>query len=158
VLNRGFFWFRIEADVNEQAALIGAEKAFWEGNVLAQIPPEPDGSDATDEAVKALGNRCAAPTGDALLYDMDGQINHLMTLQNDIKALQTGADAIRQKLMLAMGENAYGKSGVAKISYLSQERRTVDCNALQSRYPQAYADCLKMTTNRVLRVAALKGE
>jgi hypothetical protein len=72
--------------------------------------------------------------------------------------MKTEADAIRQKLALAVGENAYGKSNVAKVSYLTQERQAVDYRALSSKFPQAYRECVNHNQSRVLRVTALKGE
>lgn len=143
VLNRGFYWYRIDADPNEQAKLIELESAFWHNHVLAKVPPEPDGSDASKEAVQALCSPVQEPAGEALLYDLDKDIARYLALQDEIAPLQKQADAIKQKIALAMGDNAYGKSNVAKISYLTQYRKE---------------HIVKASVSRVLRITALKGE
>jgi putative phage-type endonuclease len=142
VLNKGFFWYRIDADPNEQAALISAERKFWYENVMAQVPPDPDGSESAREAVQALCSPKDEPTGEALLHDMDKDIARLLALQEQIKPIQTEVDAIKQKIALAIGENAYGMSNVAKVSYLTQYRKE---------------HMVKASVSRVLRVTALKG-
>ena len=50
--NKDFRWFTIERDEAEIAALMGAEKAFWEC-VKNNTPPEMDGSNATTESIKS---------------------------------------------------------------------------------------------------------
>ena len=143
VLNRGFYWYQIDADPNEQAALIAAEEKFWTNHVMKQVPPDPDGSESSREAALALTCPVGEPVGEALLYDLDSEITRLLALQGQIKAMEQDADAIKQKLMLALGENAYGRSNVAKVSYLTQYRKEY---------------IVKASVSRVLRITALKGE
>ena len=54
VLNKAFHVFTIERDEAEIAALVQAEKHFWEEHVLKQIPPAPDGSESTSDVIKHL--------------------------------------------------------------------------------------------------------
>jgi putative phage-type endonuclease len=142
VLNRGFYPFRIEADLKEQETLINYESCFWHMNVLSGIPPAPDGSDSAYEAIQALTSTKDEPTGETLLYDIDSDIARYLALQEQIKPIQTEAEAIKQKIALSMGENAYGRSNVAKVSYLTQYRK---------------AHMVKASVSRQLRITALKG-
>jgi putative phage-type endonuclease len=142
VLNRGFYWFTINADEQEQVSLIAAEEAFCNNHVLSQVPPDPDGSDSAYEAIQALTSPNDEPTGETLLYDMDSDIARLLALQEQMKPMQTESEAIKQKIALSMGESAYGKSNIAKVSYLTQYRK---------------AHMVKASVSRKLRVTALKG-
>lgn len=60
-------WRRIERDEEIIQSLIEIERDFWEGHVLPGVPPAPDSSESTTEALKAVfgirepGKRIALP-------------------------------------------------------------------------------------------------
>lgn len=47
-------WRRIERDEEILQSLVEIERDFWEGHVLKGVPPAPDSSESTTEALKAI--------------------------------------------------------------------------------------------------------
>ena len=155
VLGKGFYHFVIERDNDEIESLITAERDFWENNILQDIPPELDGSEATANAIKKI-------------YPVETEndevciTEELMKRYTELKEISDNAkyqlDSIKTEIQKMLGNCGIGKSDGYKITWKSQQRTTVDSKKLKNKYPEAYAECSATSTSRVLRIIKNKGD
>lgn len=150
VLGRAFYTFEIERDDMEIAALIDAEKAFWEGNVLSNTPPAPDGS---PRAKEVLLRRYADEGGSVPLYGMEGDAKEICRLSDEISALERQREAARQRIMEAMGSASEGILPGYKISWRASERTTIDAKRLRADAPDVAEKYSRTTATRTFRLA-----
>lgn len=151
IFGKGFYRFTIERDENEISALIASETAFWRDFVEAGISPSPDGSVSAEAAVDAMwGNRYEE--SQIMLHEYESDMRELMELNATMKQIKKQADAVKQKLQAAMGENCVGCSVRYQITWAPQDRSTVDTKKLYQLYPEAYRECLKTSTTRIFKI------
>lgn len=151
-LGKAFYHFVIERDENEINTLLENEVEFWKQHVENKIPPEPDGSESAAAAIRAMQGENSCPEELKLMMQYEPDLAHLNALNGQIKALQKETEAIRQALMLALGEAENGESEQYHITYRSQNRVSVDLAALREKYPQAYKECSKNIQCRILKI------
>lgn len=156
VLSKAFYWFVIERDETEITELVSAEKSFWNDYVTQHIPPAPDGSEATSEAIKAIYN-------DDVQRDFTVTVSdELMKSYDAAKRLSDDAkkrlDELKEKIQLSLGNNGYGESDTHKVSWLPQNRTTIDGKRLKADYPEIYDRYSKTSSSRVLRINKKKTE
>jgi hypothetical protein len=108
VLNKGFHVFTIERDEAEIAALIDAERRFWHDNVLAKIPPAPDGSESAAEVINAMYP--VADRDQVALFGYEGKIREYLDLDAQVNLLEQQRDAIKQQIQLAMSDAEIGQA------------------------------------------------
>lgn len=151
IFGRGLLHFVIERDEDEIAALIAAETAFWRDYVEAGITPPPDGSESADKAVAALwGNKYE--DSQIMLHEYEDDMRELVEINAAAKQIKKQADAVKQRLQSAMGKNIVGCSTRYQITWVPQERSTVDTRMLYQKYPEAYRECLKTSTTRIFKI------
>jgi putative phage-type endonuclease len=155
VLNKGFHVFEIQRDENEIAALVEAERQFWENHVLKEIPPSPDGMDSTTETIKAMFPR-AHEFETTALYGEESVIQNYLDLDSQISVLEKRRDAFKQSLQLSMGAAEIGKARGFEVQWKNQTRQTLDTKRLQSEIPAIYKEYLKPP--QTVRVFKIKGE
>lgn len=156
--NNDFKIFTIERDEEEIAALMEQEKAFKE-LLDGDTPPEVDGSEATEKAIRAQGENADIDLD--TVYDMqtaESDIDKLYALKEQADAITAKMDEIKQKIMVQMEKFANGRTEHYKLVYRPQERRTFDWKALK----KAYGDRLdidpyfKVSRSRTLRIDAVE--
>ena len=152
VLGKAFYHFVIERSEEEINALLENEVEFWKQHVENGIPPEPDGSESAAAAIRAMQGESSRPEALKLMMQYEADLAHLNALNGQIKALQQEAEAIRQALMLALGEAESGESEQYVLSYRPRNRVNVDLAALREKYPQAYKECSKNIQHRALKI------
>lgn len=136
----------------EIEALIDAGRRFHDVNMLKDIAPEADGSDATQDALRTI-YADSRPGWEKDLHGMEGTIAEYKGLEDAIKGLEERKDAVKASLQLALGEAEVGVAGPYKISWKSQERKTLDTKLLQAAFKGALDPYYKVTKNRVFRIA-----
>jgi len=152
VLNKSFHVFTIERDENEIQALIEAEKDFWENHVLKQIPPAPDGSEATSEVIKQLFPE-AREREEIALYGHEDKIQQYLELDAQVKELTQKRDALKQELQLAMSDAEIGRAQGYVIEWKNQVRQTLDTQRLKKEQAEIYEKYLKPAqTVRVFKI------
>lgn len=152
VLGKAFYHFVIERSEEEINTLLENEVEFWRQYVENRLPPEPDGSESAAAAIRAMQGESSRPEGFKLMMQYENDLAHLNALNGQIKALQQETEAIRQALMLALGEAESGESEQYVLSYRPQNRVNVDLAALREKYPQAYKECSKNIQYRTLKI------
>lgn len=151
-LGKAFYHFVIDRSEEEINTLLENEVEFWKQHVENGIPPEPDGSESAAVAIRAMQGESSRPEALKLMMQYEADLAHLNALNGQIKALQQEAEAIRQALMLALGEAESGESEQYVLSYRPQNRVNVDLAALREKYPQAYKECSKNIQYRTLKI------
>jgi putative phage-type endonuclease len=142
VLNKSFHVFTIERDEAEIAALVQAEKHFWEEHVLKQIPPTPDGSETTSEIIKQLFPE-AREREEVALFGLEEKIEQYLSLDAKIKELERERDALKQELQLAMADAEIGRAQGYIVEWKNQPRQTLDTQRLKKEQAEIYAKYLK---------------
>lgn len=152
VLNSAFYHYTIDRNEAEIAALMDAEKAFWQDHVQAGVEPAADGS----ESAQRVLDRIARADATALLMDQESNFEQYQQLSEQIKALEQERDQAKQQIIQAMGTNARGQSHTWQCSYLPQTRTSVDSKLLAKTYPTVYAEVTKESTYSTFRATKKK--
>lgn len=161
VLSGGFYHFVIERDGTVADEIKEIEKRavdFWENHVLAGNPPEPDGSEASEAAIKVAYAADVAPPKTVMLHGREDEIQRYIQLGDTIKGLEKEQQSIKEALQVEMGASAYGVAQGYKVTWKAHERRTVDTALLKEKYPDAYKECAKITNARPFKVAKIREE
>lgn len=142
VLNKAFHVFTIERDENEIAALIEAEKHFWEEHILKQIPPQPDGSASTSEVIKQLFPE-ARERETVALFGYEEKIQKSLELKAQIDELQREYDTIKQEIQLVLGDAEIGQAQGYIVEWKNQTRQMLDTKRLKKEQTEIYQKYLK---------------
>ena len=146
--------FELDRDKDEIAALMDAERAFWE-KVTQDIPPEADGSEATTEA---LGVMFPEDNGETLIFfDAHNLLEARSHLLIQKKCLETEIDRINNEIKAKMEEAERAVCDRWTVTWKSQSKKTFDRKALEKDYPGIDLDkYYKTSTPRVFRVTEKK--
>lgn len=155
VLGSGFFWFEVPRNENDIKTLINAEKEFWETYVIPRVPPAPDGSKATEIALKGAYKY---DNGEQVeLNDLQKKLDRRKEIKRAQECLENELRAIENELKGRMGDNAYGSAESWRISYKTQERTSIDTKRLKAEHPEIdFAQYEKHSSYRTLRVNEVK--
>lgn len=152
VLNKSFHVFEIERNESEIAALIEAEKDFWENHVMKKIPPTPDGSGSTSEVIKQLFPE-ARKREQVAIYGYEDKIKQYIELDAQIKELTKKRDALKQEIQLEMADAEIGLAHGYIIEWKNQVRQTLDTTRLKKEQPEIYKEYLKPAKNvRIFKI------
>ena len=155
IFGKGFYWFTIERDENEIAALTAAETSFWRDFVEAGISPDPDGSQSAEQAVDAIwGNR--AQEDELLMFDFSDDMRELCDLAAAEKEIKRQKDAIKQRLQAALGEHMVGSSDRYVITWRPQERSSIDSRRLYRERPDIYREYLTTSSTRIFKIKEIE--
>jgi predicted phage-related endonuclease len=136
----------VEYNQQDAAALLEAEKAFWDCVSRGVLPPI-DGSESTTSSIKA---RYGAGGGEAI--DLPNKAAPLLARWDELKELKAGLDeeqrAIQNQLCEMLGNAETGILGegdtARKVTWKSYPgRATIDGKALKADLPDVYEKYLK---------------
>lgn len=148
---RDFKIFELERDEEEIAALMSAEKDFWE-LVKTDTPPVADGTASTSEALVTL-----FPESNAESVDLFGYVNDLaeyMAISSQMKALEGQKDEIANKVKAFLGEAGKGENERFRVSWTTSERKSLDTKRLAQEHPEIdLNEYYKVSTSRTFRVS-----
>ena len=134
--NKVFKWFVVERDEDEIAALMSAEKAFWDEYVEKDIAPPVDGTQATEYALKAIYTESIcnedAPVD---LFGYDNDIKDYLHYRGLAKEYEAMADLRAQRLKAELGRYETGICDQYKITWKSQVSRRFDWARYQQDNP-----------------------
>lgn len=157
VLGREFYTFELDRDESEIDALMGAEKAFWETNVITDTPPMIDGAEATAEALNGVFGD--ATQEETELFGRDGMIDTLNELKAQRKELDNAISEIENTLKADIGNAERGRAERYIVVWKPVERRTLDLPKLKAKYPDMdISDCYKTSTSRRFDVRKIETE
>ena len=131
--NKDFKWFTIERDQEEIDALMKAEETFWKTYVEKDVPPLPDGSNATTDAIGRIYRESTG--GEVDLFNRGSLVAEYFRLKQTVDELDSRMSEISNVLKLDMGDAEKGLCGSYKVSWASQTRRTFDAKAFAAQNP-----------------------
>ena len=147
---REFKVFELERDDDEIAALMEAEEEFWR-LVESDTPPEADGSDSTAETLGTLYPNSTDAETDLTGYK--GELEAYTELKAQKKRIDGMIEGIENRIKAAMGESGRGVCDGYKVSFASQERRTLDGKKLAAEHPELKLDgYYKVSVSRPFKV------
>ena len=134
--NKVFKWFVVERDEDEIAALMSAEKAFWDEYVEKDIAPPVDGTQATEYALKAIYTESICNEDVPVdLFGYDNDIKDYLHYRGLAKEYEAMADLRAQRLKAELGRYETGICDQYKITWKSQVSRRFDWARYQQDNP-----------------------
>lgn len=156
ILGKGFFWYEIAKNEQQQEALLNAEITFWNEYMEGDSIPAPDGSDGAGQALAAV---YGADNGETVnLMHLDEKMEYYAKLRENIDELSQEKSRIEQEIKQELGEAATGLGTDFKATWKSQTRNSVDSKMLKEKYPNIYLECSKQTQSRVFRFTSIRKE
>lgn len=154
--NKEFRWFTLERDEGEIAALMGAEKAFW-NLVETDTQPVADGMEATDKAIRSIYPKSNGSSVD--LYGYREELARYLALAAQIKELEQQRDEAANIVKAFMGASERGECDGFRASWKSSTRQTFDIKAFMADHPEMdFSGYNKVSSIRTFRVTEQKGE
>lgn len=152
---RDFKIFELNRDEEEIAALMNAEKDFW-NLVKTDTAPTADSLKSTSDTLVALYPQSNADSVN--LFGYENELAQYIALNAQIKALETTRDEIGNKVKAFLGEAGRGESDGFKVSWTTSERKSLDAKKLISDHPEINMDdYYKISTSRTFRVSEKTG-
>lgn len=150
---KGFSWFELERNEEEIAALMDAEKAFYQ-LVETDVPPAADGSDSSINALKVI---YADRREDIIdLTPMAVQLELYERLQAQQKDTETQIKECQALIMQYMGNVSTGKYGAYTVNWKNQSRKTFDKKAYEAAMGVIPERFYKESTSSVFKVTKKK--
>ena len=147
VLGKAFKYFCIERDDEVIANLINIEERFWNNNVLQNNPPEPDGSDASEQFLKTLYSK--ATSGKAIrLSGYDDELKRHDELDELIGRLDKERRAIEERIKIFMKDAETAYTDDYLISWKQYEQERLDSKKLKTENPDVYKSYSKKVSTR----------
>lgn len=151
--NSDFIWHKIERDQETIDYLMQIEKEFWEENILKDIVPLPDGTDAYSEYLKEKYKKSNGKEIELhLLKDGPQKLLRYDEIISDIKILESEKKLIEQEIQLHMVEFEVAKIGNRKITWKNSSRTSIDSKKLKSEMPEIAEQFMKTSTSRTFRI------
>lgn len=144
VLNQGFYVYEIERDEDEIAALMAAEKEFWETYVVPDVPPPVDGFRPTTEALSAIYQ---GGDDEGILINRPEIVRNYVDLKTQIKRLEHEKEKCEQMLKEDLGDCEVGVCGNYRITWRSQSRKTFDTKKFEADHPEMDLSSYYRNTN-----------
>lgn len=150
-----FIYKKIGRDDELIEQLIEIEKDFWENHVLANVPPELDGSPASTELVKKLYPQATLPSVD-LPSQAKELIEELENVKADIKILEEQKNECENKLKQLLGEHEAGRIDDMIVTWKNVTSNRIDTNRLKKEKPEIYEQYLKSSSYRRFEIRQIK--
>lgn len=124
-------WFDIERDEPFIRAMMAAEEAFW-SMVRDGEMPEPDGSEQSGEALRAMFPRDSGAEIElpSEFIEID---ERLLELKEQRKSLDRRIEGLEQAIKAAMGDAATARCGAAIYSWKTSQRKAYTVEASEVR-------------------------
>lgn len=153
ILGIGFEWFVLERDEDEIAALMNAEKDFWEC-VKSGNPPMVDGTDSTSDTLKTIYPESNGDTVSLMAYEQD--LNQYMTLSSLLDDVKKQKEEVANRIKAFMGEAERGATNNFSVSWTSSTRTSFDFKKYKAENEFLdLSDYVKETQTRTFKVKKL---
>lgn len=142
-----YVWKEIKRDQELIDIMIDREKDFWENHVLAEIPPEIDGSDA---AVEFISHRYKENPGEVAMLDSEKEkiIEALDNVKAEIKALKELENKYTNQLKMSLETASEGLTEHYKLTYKTINQTRLDSKKIKEELPNIFAKYSNTTSYR----------
>lgn len=142
-----FIYKKIKRDEELIQQLIEIERDFWENHVVANVPPEMDGSLASTELLKRMYPK-SKPTEINLPSEAGELIKAFDKVNEELKALEERKTEYENRLKAMLGENEAGRFGDRLVTWKNVVTSRFDNKAFVKDYPELYEKYLKTSQYR----------
>lgn len=156
VLGRSFRYFEIKRDEETIQNLIKIEKDFWENHVMKHIPPEPDGSAASEEYFKKNFLDCNIGKSVELPKAFQEKFRRYEELNVLIDKLEKEQNQISEMCKLEMGDAETAYTDGFSVSWKPVVTNRLDSKKLKSEEPAIYSRYVKPSSSRRFVIRAEK--
>lgn len=155
--NREFKWKVVERDEKLIQDIVNKEVEFWTKYVRPKVMPKIVTKDDSDTLFKLFPN--GDPGAEIVLGDDADKIaESIKALQSDAVALDGLIEKEKNHLKLMLGGNERGLTSKFKITWVGQQGKRLDVEAVKEELPEVYQKYSRPTTTRVLRIKEIKTE
>lgn len=152
--NSTFQWEVVERDEEVIQSILETEINFWNNHVEKRIPPETDGSEASENALNQMWKQTKPQS-----VELDDQRAELLRQWSVIKQQRTQLDkderAIKNKLREYMGENEQGETENFKVTWKPQKSNRFDKKRFEKENPELAKQYMNTSESRVLRISEI---
>ena len=141
---------KLDRDEEMIDEIMKLEEMFWNNCILGDELPMPDGS---NDYSKTLDNLYKDSKSEVLiLFEAEEILSRYDEVVRLYKDFEKEKKAIEQYLKLQMNEYEIAYVGDRKITWKTQERKTIDTTRLKKEHPEIVEKFTKTTTSRVLKI------
>lgn len=121
--------FKIERSEEDIALIRNKATEFYKENILKQIPPMPDGSDAYMDYLK---KKAMDIENDTVIefVDLEEKAQKVKDIGKEINALKKEQDLLKEQIMLELINNGTQKGVAGKIKFNIQVKKSPDLEAM----------------------------
>ncbi|MGL4819500.1 MAG: YqaJ viral recombinase family protein [Bacilli bacterium] len=150
--NSDFVWKVVERDEELIKQIIDAEVKFWNEHVIANEPPELDGS---EDASRILSEQYP-DAEDGSEIELDKTADELIKTISEAKTLEKEWADVRKtaenKLKEMLGKYEHGQASDATVHWSNYSRQSLDTKRLKLEMPDVYDQYVKTTKYRQLKI------
>lgn len=153
-----FVWKEVERDDEFIDLMIQHEKAFWEDHVLAEVPPEIDGSQSASEL---LNKMYPEDNGETIILKSDEAemlIEAIESIKSDVKEQQSLQKEYENKLKLMIGEAETGVTPKFEVKNRTITSSRIDTKRLGKELPDIAKKYMKQTSYRRMTIKQINQE
>lgn len=143
-----FQYKKIERDEEIIQMLIEAEEEFWNGHVVPRIPPEFDGSEASEKLLRSLYPEAEPDSETELPNEADKIIEALQQINTEIDDLTELKKSYENKLKGMLGEFERGIASNHIVTWKTVTTNRIDTKRLKTERPDIYEQYLKPSISR----------
>lgn len=132
ILNQGFYVFEIHRDEEEIAALVEAEKNFWETYIIPDVPPPVDGYISTNASI----NEIFTDAGGECELIGRSMVQNYLALKESRKQINFEIRKLEQQIKTELGECEIGYCGKYTVKWRKQKKASVSRDLLKQVYPK----------------------
>jgi len=143
IAGRGMILFRVHRNDEIQQAILEAEYKFWRDHVMTDTPPDTSGP-SIDYAKKMPRFDGKIATIDSELVDSWREAAELR------KAAQKQEDALKARVIGALGDADRAIAGDAGVTYKGAVTRRIDTKMLKERHPEIAEEVTRESVTRRL--------
>ena len=129
IFGKEFKIFTIERDEDEIAALMNAERNFWENHVEKQIPPVPEGTDGNSDTISKLYPNS---NGETIVFASDDLLRRAKEKSEEIKRLETEKKQLEQEIKTILQDCERGEGTNYCVTWKSRSRELLDKKKLEA--------------------------
>ena len=154
ILGREFIWRKIDRDPDVIEMLKQIETEFWTENVQKGRMPDPDGSEAADNAILEK----YPESGDKfiLLTGFDKELDRRREILELQDKLEREKKEIEQKIKLYMEDAEKAESNHYTVTWKTISSNRVDSKKLKQKHPDIYQKCLKSSVSRRFEIKEIE--
>ena len=153
IYGKEFKFHKIERDEDIIADLVQIEKDFWENYVLAGKVPNPDGTEACNEALSKYFHTAKADSV-VKLVGFDEKLDRRNELIGQIERLEKEQALIEQEIKLYMKENERAFSGKYRVAWSNVNSTRLDTKLLKQEKPEIYKKYARTSSTRKFQIKA----